>query len=105
MRVLTSLWWENAPSREKVWVVVMIAIGILVTAIGILGTAQHANLVARGSSYFVVTDAGEKSVSEATYDGLMYSQYVLGILGPAMAICGFVLLLFRAFSLRRSAPI
>ena len=104
LRPITALWWRNAAPSEKIAIVMMLGVGIVVTLIGILGAAQHADLVAHGANYYVVTDAGRQRVSQATYDGLMYSQYVLGVLGPAMALSAFVLLTLGTFQFAAKRP-
>lgn len=97
-------WWQEAPVDQRVLVVVMVAIGLGVAAIGALGSAFHAELVAHAGAYFVQTDGVRHQISEAAYYGYRYSQSVLFMLGPAMVLCGFVRLIVGALGRARSHP-
>jgi hypothetical protein len=99
LRTVTGLWWDNASTTEK-WIVGAAgALAVCIAVAGIVGSAQHSDLVARSGSYFVVTDSGERKVSQDVFDGFMYARYVLGLLGPAMAVSSFLFLIYRAFML------
>lgn len=97
-------WWREAPVDQRALVVVMVAIGLGVATIGALGSAFHSELVAHAGAYFVETGGVRRQITEAVYDGYKYSQYVLFMLGPAMALCGFVRLVVGALGRARVRP-
>jgi hypothetical protein len=104
LRTVATLWWENASSGEKVAVVGAGVVGLCLAGAGIVGFPQHSDLVARASAFYVVTDSGERLISRDVFDDIMYARYVLGLLGPAMAVSSFLFLIYRAFLLLARRP-
>jgi hypothetical protein len=97
-------WWREAPVDQRALVVVMVATGLGVATIGALGSDFHSELVAHAGAYFVETGGARRQITEAAYHGYRYSQYVLFMLGPAMALCGFVSFVVSALGRAKSHP-
>jgi hypothetical protein len=99
LRTAVTRWWQSASSMEKLAVVGAGVVGVGLAVAGIVGSAQHSDLVTRAGTFYVVTDTGAHPISQAVFDNFMYARYVLGVLGPAMALSSYLFLIYRAFLL------
>ena len=104
LRRAIAVWWGEALSSQKLFAVLAIGIGLCVTVVGILGSPSHADLLQRGGTFYFVTDAGTREITAQAFDDFRYSQYVLGVLGPAMALSGFLVLVLRAIGFALVRP-
>lgn len=103
-RKATSQWWREAPAAQRVLVAAMIGLGLAIAVVGILGSAHRSGLVEHAGTYAVVTGGVQHHISASAYHSFRYSQYVLGVLGPAMALNGFVRLIVSARACAKAQP-
>jgi hypothetical protein len=96
LRRALALWWGEPARWEKALVILAIGLGLCVTIVGILGSPVHTDLIQRDGAFMLVADAGTTEISHEAFDSFTYSRYVQGVLGPAMAIDGFVYLITKA---------
>lgn len=91
LRAAVRLWWENASTTEKAAVLGAGVLAACLTVAGIVGTAQHSELMAPPGTFVVVI--------KEVFDDFRYAHIVLGLLGPAMALSSLLFLIYRAFLL------